>query len=167
MLAAHLVKDPEALLLAWSSEYSFRDNEILECYSQTALKENEARLWEYCQEHKIESALTLYSGSNRVAPFVKGITLGAMYVHADLKQVARALDWKPVPSGANFMLLKPYDDFVMRNAQSCNSWLFRVVSDIQLYLDLAGHRWRGADAAEFLLERRIRPQWQSTGNAMA
>ncbi len=34
-----------------------------------------------------------------------------------------------------------------------------VVSDIQLYLDLKGYMKRGEEAAEFLLERRLRKQW--------
>jgi hypothetical protein len=34
-----------------------------------------------------------------------------------------------------------------------------VVSDIQLYLDLASHPTRGEENAEYLLEQRLQPKW--------
>jgi hypothetical protein len=151
-------KDPEALLLAWSHEYSYKDNEIFECYSLQGMNENEASLDTYCQQHALKWALTLFSGVNRVAPFVRGLSQSAMYVQADLKKVVADLGWKPVPSGSNILLLKPFDDFILDNTQT-GGLLYPIVSDIQLYLDLASHRGRGSDAAEFLLEQRIRPKW--------
>lgn len=34
-----------------------------------------------------------------------------------------------------------------------------VVTDVQLYLDLAGTKGRGEEAASFILEQRLRPRW--------
>jgi len=160
-------RDAEALLLAWSREYSYKDNEILECYAPGGMNENEGRLYQYCQGHNISNALTLFSAANRVAPFVRGLSQSAMYVDGNLNTVAAGLEWKSVPSGSNFLLLKPFDEFIMRNEQTSDKWLYSVVSDIQLYLDLASHRGRGAEAAEFLLEQRIRPKWKAGRSAIA
>ena len=35
----------------------------------------------------------------------------------------------------------------------------KVVSDIQLYLDLQSYRGRGEEAAQFLLQTHLRAQW--------
>jgi len=56
-------------------------------------------------------------------------------------------------------VLIPYDKGVFygsRKVQGVN-----IVSDIQLYLDLNSFKQRGKDTAEFLLDRRIRPAWQT------
>lgn len=42
------ILDPERLLVAWSQEYSYKDNLIFECYAQGGMNENEGKLYEYC-----------------------------------------------------------------------------------------------------------------------
>jgi hypothetical protein len=152
--------DPLELLSAWSREYSYKDNQVLDFYAPAGTFENEGKLEDYCRKENIGCALTLFSGGNRIAPFVRGISKSAMYVEADIKKVSADLGWKPVASGANFQLLRPFDDFIMRNTQrNVQEWTGAVVSNIQLYLDLASHRGRGEEAAEYLLEQKIKPQW--------
>ncbi len=152
------LKDPEAALIDWAKNYSYRDNELLACYASGGMYELEDHLSKYCQQRNIRCALTLYSAANRIAPFVRGFLQSAMYIEADLKQVASDLGWKPVPTGANFLLLKPFDDFILYNSRILEESSYPLVSNIQLYLDLASHKSRGEDAAEFLLETKIRPQ---------
>jgi len=55
-------------------------------------------------------------------------------------------------------LLTPYDEGVFYATRDCEG--IRVVSPIQLYLDLHGFRGRGEEAAKVLLEEVITPQWQ-------
>ena len=88
--------------------------------------------------------------------------MSSAFVDADLNQVAKDLGWKPVPSGANFLLLKPLDEFILRGTRTSKDWTGTIVSDLQLYLDLASHKTRGQEAAEFLLEQKILPRWKST-----
>lgn len=156
------LKEPEDVLHEWSREYSYRDNESLGCYAQGGMHELEGQLQNYCQLKNISYALTLFSASNRIAPFVRGISMSSAFVDADLDQVAKDLGWKPVPSGANILLLKPLDEFILRGIRTSKDWTGMVVSDLQLYLDLASHKTRGQEAAEFLFEQKILPRWKAT-----
>jgi hypothetical protein len=165
-MAGLKLREPENVLIDWSHNYSYKDNEMLECYAPGGQYELEGYLANYCDQNKTEYALTLFSGSNRVAPFIRGITLSTAYVNANLHKVASDLGWKPVSSGANFILLRPFDEFILRGVQdNPTKWTGKVVSDIQLYLDLASHKSRGEEAAEFLLEQRIRPNWTNTAKS--
>ncbi|MBX3073950.1 hypothetical protein KF913_08485 [Candidatus Obscuribacterales bacterium] len=155
------LKEPEDVLHEWSREYSYKDNESLGCYAPGGMHELESQLQNYCQLKNISYALTLFSASNRIAPFVRGISMSSAFVDADLDQVAKDLGWKPVPSGANFLLLKPLDEFILRDTRTSKDWTGMVVSDLQLYLDLASHKTRGQEAAEFLFEQKIRPRWKA------
>ncbi|MBI4533251.1 MAG: hypothetical protein HY711_04820 [Candidatus Melainabacteria bacterium] len=156
------LREPENVLAAWSCSYSYKDNEMLECYARGGQHELEGHLNDYCNQHETDYALTLFSAANRIAPFVRGLSLSTAYVDGDLRKVAADLGWKPVPSGANFILLQPLDPFILRGVQTDpEKWSGKVVSDIQLYLDLANHKTRGAEAAEFLLERRILSNWSA------
>ena len=61
-------------------------------------------------------------------------------------------------SGANVMLLKPYDPGVFYGIQRMCG--VPIVSPVQAYLDLKGYRGRGEEAADELLEKVLRPLWQ-------
>ena len=157
---AFKLHNPEMVLKNWSREYSFKDNEILYCYNPGYMHENEQKLGNFCIEKKIESALTLFSGAAWSAPSVHGTFPASIYVNADLKQIAQEMNWKIVPSGANVILLKPYDDHVLQYTQKIEKAWFPIVSDIQLYLDLSSYGGRGEDAAQFILEQKLRPKWK-------
>ena len=57
-------------------------------------------------------------------------------------------------SGANVYLLKPYDMGVFQDIQTINE--LKVVSNIQLYLDLYNYPKRGREQAEFLREKKLK-----------
>jgi hypothetical protein len=101
----------------------------------------------------------MFSGAKRVASFTRGVQRGYAYIASDMdvKELAEALGLKQVDSGGNILLITPNDDDVLWQRQEVDG--DSVVSDIQLYLDLASNRGRGEENAEFLLEQRIRPQW--------
>ena len=151
------LKDPVAALIEWGHNYSYRHNQVLQCYAPGGMNEMEISLSNYCQKRDMRCALTLFSAANRVAPFVQGLSQSAMYVDFDLQQIAHDLGWKPVLSGANFLLLKPFDQFIFHGTRVKPEWLCPVVSDIQLYLNLSSHRGRGQEAAKFLLEQQLKP----------
>jgi hypothetical protein len=80
------------------------------------------------------------------------VTAGAI-----ASQIAEALQMKAVDSGGNFSLLVPDDADLLFGKQEVDG--ISVVSDIQLYLDLASHPARGEENAEYLLEQRLQPEW--------
>ena len=77
------------------------------------------------------------------------------------EHLSRALEADPNLSEvrANLVLLEPYDAGVYHGAQAIGH--ARVVSPVQLYLDLMAQHSRGEDAADFLLDQVIRKQWNA------
>lgn len=150
--------EPEHVLKSWSKVYSYKQNERMQVYAPgRTLEQNERALVDYCRQPKIKCGLTMFSSANRLEPFVRGIVQSFAYVDVDLADLCTALDWKEVPSGSNFILMKPNDEGAFYNLQEIDG--LPMVSDIQTYLDLNSYMGRGEEAAEVLLERRIRPSW--------
>jgi len=79
------------------------------------------------------------------------------YIDGNISDIAKSLQLRKVESGANVVLLQPYDEGVFYGLQNIND--IKVVSDIQLYLDLKSYRGRGEDAAQAIFEQRIKPGW--------
>lgn len=147
---------PGELLKQWANNYSFRKNRVYDYFSLDEIKELERNLSQYCERRGIPYALTLFSGAALVAPYMR-YTRGFAYVGKDIPEVADSLGLKQVSSGPNFSILEPYDEGVFYGSREIDS--MRVVSDVQLYLDLVGFKGRGEESAEFLFEQRIEPQW--------
>ncbi|MCL5960618.1 MAG: type IV toxin-antitoxin system AbiEi family antitoxin [Chloroflexi bacterium] len=153
------LSEPEALLAEWSENYNFRRNQVNDYYSLKSVGEIESELNEVCRQEGINYALSGFSGAVRVAPSVRYQRATA---YADeIERVASLLNLKRVPSGANVTLLEPYDKGVFFGVREVEDT--RVVSSIQLYLDLKGFRGRGDEAADAVLEEVIRPLWQADG----
>ncbi len=147
---------PEELLRQWGANYSFKKNDAFEYYSQGEPAQLEAALAAYCRKAGARYAFTMFSGAARVAPFARYLK-GSAYVTGDPSEIAKKLEWKQVPSGSNFTLLRPYDEGVFYGMREVSK--DSVVSDVQLYLDLVGSKARGEEAATFLLEQRLRAKW--------
>jgi hypothetical protein len=146
----------EGLLLEWSSNYSYRKNGSIDYYSMKELSVLERELAEFCSKEGIRYGLTLLSGAARVAPYARYNRVFA-YVEERQDDVARGLDLKQTASGPNMTLMIPFDQGVLYRSKEFDG--ISVVSPIQLYLDLAGYKGRGEEAAEFLLDKEIKNSW--------
>jgi len=146
----------EELLKEWTSKYSFKKNAVYEFYSMESETDLERILNDYCKQNNIPFALTLFSGAARVAPYTRVNKVFA-YVGKYIDNVQKETNLKPVSSGSNLTLLLPYDEGVYYGSKDFNN--IKVVSPIQLYLDLNSYKGRGEEAAQFLYEQIIKPQW--------
>ena len=147
---------PIELLEEWSNNYTYRKNQIDEFYTLLSVSDFENRLEEVCAQENVRYGLTGFSGAARLAPMVRYQRVMA-YIQGDLRQLESELEIKPVSSGANIMLLTPYDDGVLYGSMEIAD--LQIVSPVQIYLDLIGYRGRGAEAAEALLENVINKIW--------
>jgi hypothetical protein len=147
---------PKELLEQWASEYSYRQNEIIEYYSLNDLSSLETKLADFCVEKKIIFALTMFSGAAYVAPSTRFNRLFG-YVDGNVSEIKDAFNLRPVGSGSNVVLLKPYDAGVFYGIKSYRKR--PVVSPVQLYLDLKGYKGRGEEAAEFVLSEVLEKIW--------
>ena len=148
--------NPETLLQKWAENYAYRKNKLKSYYSFDQPKEIEQNLADYCKANRIRYAFTLTSGAALVAPSLRYARVFA-YIQDSLESIVQALNWKEVSSGQNVSILEPYDEGIFYGVQDING--IKVVSDIQLYLDLQSYRGRGEEAAQFLLETHLRAQW--------
>jgi hypothetical protein len=149
------VVEPIEMLNSWAANYDFARNKAHAFYGLD-VPETERRLAEACRDLGIRCALTQFSGASRVAPHVRYLRATA-YVDVQHDEVARRLGLRPVSSGANVLLLQPYDEGVYYEARTVGT--STVVSNAQLYLDLIGSPMRGAEAAAHILQQEIEPAW--------
>jgi len=148
--------EPWELLEGWSEAYTYRKNQVQNFYSLKSIPEIEADLARVCSEKGIEYALTGFSGAARFAPAVR-YNRAMGYVFNMPEDMVSMLNLKEVESGANVMLLGPYDEGVFYGTQVVDD--IRIVSPLQIYLDLKGYKGRGEEAAEVLLRDVIKPKW--------
>jgi hypothetical protein len=151
-----LLVGADGLIRQWGTTHSYLKNDSLDCYGTGEVVKLERQLGEYCRENNVRYGLALFSGAARIAPFSR-YARGFAYVEKDAAILAKGLGWKPVPSGANFTLLTPLDEGLWYGTREVDAE--SVVSDVQLYLDLVGYKGRGEEAANAILEQRLRPQW--------
>ena len=150
------LREPFSLLSEWSQNYVFRKNRTRDFYSLKSIPDIEAEIAEVCERNKIIYALTGFSGAARFTPAVRYQRVMA-FVDAEEDQLLKLFKFKEVSSGANVTLLMPYDAGVYYDVTTKEG--IRVVSPVQLYLDLIGFKGRGEEAANALLEEVIRPLW--------
>ncbi len=153
---------PKELLMEWAGRYRYNeDNHFERFYTLKSYEE----LMEVLSRNDLGSqiigytnrfALTSFSGSNLLSPYIRSKTI-SFYVDDIDFWIAR-MELKRVESGENVFLVRPYDEGVYYGSK--NEKGVPVVSPIQLYLDLKTSGGRGEDAAENLLKEVIEKQWQ-------
>lgn len=147
---------PAEALDRWSANYDFSRNEVNAYYSLD-LHRTETDLAGVCATLRTRCALTQFSGADRVAPHVR-YQRATAYVSDRHQEVAEQLGLRPVSSGANVLLLRPYDEGVYYALHAVGAT--PVVSSVQLYLDLLSSPARGAEAAAHLRQQEIDPVWK-------
>lgn len=147
---------PDSVLQAWASAYGYKQNEVFEYYTLETPGEAETAVADWCRESGVEYALTGFSGARLSSPRVR-YNRASIYVSARIEDLAMNTRLKRVDSGGNTLLLRPYDDGVFDGARDLYG--LRVVSPVQLYLDLKSMAGRGEEAAEEILIRELRPTW--------
>ncbi len=153
---AFRLAEPQRLLDAWAKYYSFQDNASFDYYAIQGTQA-EREIGDLCNAMNVKYALSLFSGANLKAPFVRH-NRAFIYVEDKITEIARQAGLKEVASGPNVTLLTPYDQGVFYGNEKING--LSVVSDIQLYLDLIKYPGRGAEAAGYILENKVKPTWR-------
>lgn len=150
------IRDWTDLLDTWQKEYKFSRNTIYNLYSLKPPDSIEKDIADYCREKDIPYALTLFSAASRLAPYTRYKRVYA-YIDTDIDLLKDVLDLKDAPTGPNVTLLLPYDQGVFYGLKEYEG--LPVVSPVQLYLDLISNKGRGEEAAQFLFDKVIKPQW--------
>lgn len=147
-------KNSSKLLDLWRENYSYSNNEILGYYSPKNPDEYEKCLIEYMYLQNNEKyAFTLFSGTSLIAPFVRSKQT-FFYFTGNKEKLINETKLKSVSSGANVLMLIPYDEGIYYATQKVRDK--SVVSNIQLYLDLYNYKGRGREQAEYLRDKAIK-----------
>ncbi len=152
--------NPVSVLNDWNAVYSWRRNRMESYVAPFDYQDLRSKVSTMLGRLKSEWAFTLLAGADEVAPHVQHGQLHAYVGAADFGQARSALreslHLEPVAQGGNLHLLEPY--YSKSAFYGCRSvGDINVVSDLQLYLDLAEYPVRGAEAAAMLLRTRLGP----------
>jgi hypothetical protein len=144
-----LLTNPDKLVQDWLIEYRYSLNEVEVFYSpeRTFLKKIMDSL-----ESKTY-AFTLHTGANLLTSFVNTdhiyFYLDSKTWQKDILEIRQNLGLRELVHGGNIHIIRPYyKKSVFFNAQTIKK--HRVVSNLQLYLDLYHYHPRGREHAEYL-----------------
>jgi hypothetical protein len=106
-----------------------------------------------------EYALTSFSGAWLLSPYVRPADIH-LYAKtaAEATKIARMLDIKPTEGSGNVKIVIPQDESVFYGAQTVEG--AKVVSNVQLFVDLWNFSSRGEDAAKSIYAK-LENQWSS------
>jgi hypothetical protein len=151
------LRDPVKLLQAWAARYRLQIKRR-QLFAISRPSETETRLAEWCRTNKITYALTQLAAAWRYSPMVR-YDKSVVYIDrkvesgTNLKALLGHMDAREVDTGANCTLWITDDRAVFTDAREFNG--MKVVSPLQLYLDLKVLAGRGEDAAQEILEREL------------
>jgi hypothetical protein len=144
-----LLTNRDELISDWVAEYRFELNEIDTYYSP----DNNilTKFKDYLKDKPY--VLTLHSGANLITSFV---VTDQVYLYfqpedwnKDILELRQQLDLKELVRGGNIHIIRPhYKKSVFYSAQTIKG--YKVVSNLQLYLDLYNFKPRGREHGEYL-----------------
>lgn len=144
-----ILTNKEKLIDDWLREYRFELNEIDTYY--TADKNVLKKMKAYLKDKQY--ALTLHAGANLITSFVKTEHV-YLYINTedwnrDILRIRQKLDLKELVRGGNLYIIRPYyKNSIFFDIQKIKG--YRVVSNLQLYLDLYNFQPRGREHALYL-----------------
>jgi len=153
------VRDGVKLLQGWSAEYRPHVKRV-QLFAIPRPNEIEKCLAEWCRTNKVGYALTQLAAAWRYSPMVR-YDKSVAYIDRKLemgnklKSLLEQIDAREVETGANCTLWITDDPAVFTDAKEFDG--VKVVSPLQLYLDLMALSGRGKDAAQEVFERELRP----------
>lgn len=149
-----VVANPTELLSRWASYYDFSlQNEVIAYYSLDTNLDDFVKRLSALGSQDLRYALTLHAGATLVAPYVRPANVH-LYVESEkLSEWEKLLGLQLTELGGNVFLVKPYDEGVFYKVQEVKRT--KVVSSVQLYVDLYNYSARGREAAEHLRKEVI------------
>jgi len=152
--------NPVALLRRWAAFHQYdRNNQFLEYY--TFEKEIDTFLTSLEEKLKNEKyAVTSLAGAWLASPYVRPIDVH-LYIgnRKKAKSLSQLLNIKPTAGVGNVRMVIPYDKEVFYGSRLIQG--VKVVSNVQLFVDLFNYPARGEEAAQHLYTI-IEKKWSKT-----
>jgi hypothetical protein len=142
---------PGAVLDLWRDLYRFEDNVSKGYYC--LLNDRKIIFERLKTASEMAYALTLGSAASLVAPSVRSTDV-YMYMNGKNGEIVKLLDLRPVEFGGNVYLVEPRDRGILYDTKIIDG--LRLVSNLQLYLDLYNYPARGREQADALREQVLK-----------
>jgi len=159
-----VLTDPHRLLRQWAASHNYLFlNMFSEYYTfDTELQTFFSRLARVPAPLSEKYALTLHAAAWTIAPYVRPNDFH-IYIRPEVsdreeKKISKSLNISPVEKTGNVKLVTPYDEGVFYNSIIIKK--IRIVSPVQLYVDLFNHPGRGEEAAEKILAK-VSEEWRT------
>lgn len=159
------VRDPLKLLVAWRSAYRFDRHDRRAYFSLLQGKKLREKLAVLGLDTGGFALYAAFSAAEFQAPHVRQPKTWIYVRENDLPRFESLVEAKPVDSGESIMVLVPDDDgvFYLGEGGSVGEERLACTNPVQTYVDLYHFGGRGEEAAEALLEQRLKPEWKARG----
>lgn len=157
------VRDPQKLLFAWRDAYRFDRHERRSYFSLLQSKRLQEALANFDSQTGGYAAYAAFSAADFQAPHVRQPKTWLFVSEREIPKFEQMLEAKQVDSGENLVVLIPDDDgvFYLGDGGVMGQRRMACTNLVQTYLDLSHCGGRGEEAAEALLEQRLKPEWQA------
>jgi DNA-binding MarR family transcriptional regulator len=146
-----ILSEPRRLLLEWAKNWSVEKSQVVRYFSfEKGPERLISQISQAAKRLNVDYAFTGMAGASMVAPFTRYDDVW-FYAKGDTQKLVKELDLRPVSSGANVVVLDPYDEGVFYGVRNLRG--AQVVSNIQLFVDLYTYPARGQEQAEELLKK--------------
>jgi hypothetical protein len=159
------LRDPLNLLFAWRDAYRFERHERRGYFTLLQGKKLRDALAGLELIPGGHAAYAAFSAADFQAPHVRQPKTW-LYLSPSLEDEFRSrLEAKPVDSGENLVVLIPDDDgvFSVSDSGPMGDNRMSCTNAVQTYVDLYHCGGRGEEAAEALLNQRLKPEWKLRG----
>jgi hypothetical protein len=157
------LREPESLLSAWSAVYRFNRHVRRGYFTLLSGSGLIEALADFAKNNVERIALAAFSAADYQAPSVRQAKTWLYLSEALEAEFRSRLEAKPVDSGENLVVLFPSDEgiFFGLDTDSAGKKGFPCTNAVQTYLDLSHAGGRGAEAADAILSRCLKPAWKS------
>ena len=154
------VRDYEGLLQAWRAAYRFDRHSRRPYFTLLQGRALQDRLRALDPKRQGRLAYAAFSAADLQAPAVRQPRTW-LYLDPNVEhEFQSAVEAKPVDSGENLVVLIPDDAAVFYRVEAGSNRL-ACTNAVQTYVDLAHSRGRGEEAAEAILQQRLKPAWSA------
>ena len=152
------LSNPGLILKRWASYSQYTAvNTFLRYHTFEDNIDNFLRKFKEIEDRRY--AFTVLTGAHLVAPYVRPTNIH-FYIgnRRDVDHYVAKLDLRPVETGGNISMVLPYDEGVFYKTKDIKG--LKVVSNVQLYVDLMNYPARGEEAAQGILSL-LEKEWKN------
>lgn len=159
------LRDPLKLLFAWRDAYRFDRHERRGYFTLSQGKKLRDALALLDLRTGGFTAYAAFSAADFQAPHVRQPKTWLYVREQDIALFEELVEAKRVDSGENLVMLIPDDDgvFYLGDGGMMGDNRMRCTNVVQTYVDLCHSGGRGEEAAEALLNQRLKPEWKLRG----